>query len=359
MHDHIRDLGRAIVAREDAENPCNRSIIWSNIDAVNLLKDGKGSDVVEMMKVDLGDEYKLTNKDFNKIEKTKEPLTSSSKEPKFLSVKEPLNLCDDRKQKNPQASLTEGHQIQTNSGVTLTEQPSGKLSYAVDAKNWTISNDLLHIKSRGFRPGINHRRIDQTCKGLPEEISLIESPHYCYDMPVQSEGITRPCTLEPIKKRTDGTGRSFADFRRGISPALAARRMESPPMTSALRVTTVQEENRVFMGPTSDQPGFTVYSLAAPATQPGSAPPGFESRGPVPQALSQRSPTYSDLFPGEGPSRFQGGRHSPIVPMDLTKSLEALAVSADGPEEYDGPSEPSDISLNSVDSLGPSLDLNL
>ncbi|CAN1280207.1 Disease resistance protein L6 [Linum perenne] len=41
MHDHIRDLGRAIVAREDAENPCNRSIIWSNIDAVNLLKDGK------------------------------------------------------------------------------------------------------------------------------------------------------------------------------------------------------------------------------------------------------------------------------------------------------------------------------
>ncbi|CAN1807838.1 Disease resistance protein L6, partial [Linum perenne] len=41
MHDHIRDLGRAIVVMEDVENPCNRSIIWSNVDAVNLLKDGK------------------------------------------------------------------------------------------------------------------------------------------------------------------------------------------------------------------------------------------------------------------------------------------------------------------------------
>ncbi|CAN1343918.1 Disease resistance protein L6 [Linum perenne] len=67
MHDHIRDLGRAIVVGEDVENPCNRSIIWSNVDAVDLLKNGKGTDVVEMMRVDLGYEHKLTNKELNKL----------------------------------------------------------------------------------------------------------------------------------------------------------------------------------------------------------------------------------------------------------------------------------------------------
>ncbi|CAN1807837.1 Disease resistance protein L6, partial [Linum perenne] len=78
MHDHIRDLGRAIVVMEDVENPCNRSIIWSNVDAVNLLKDGKttGTNVVEMMKVDLGDEYKLTNKDFNNLKGLRYPEIS-------------------------------------------------------------------------------------------------------------------------------------------------------------------------------------------------------------------------------------------------------------------------------------------
>ncbi|CAI0473752.1 unnamed protein product [Linum tenue] len=39
MHDHIRDLGRAIVREENFRNPGKRSRVWSNKDALNMLMD--------------------------------------------------------------------------------------------------------------------------------------------------------------------------------------------------------------------------------------------------------------------------------------------------------------------------------
>ncbi|CAN1831706.1 Disease resistance protein L6 [Linum perenne] len=41
MHDHVRDLGRAIVREESNQKPYNCSRIWSNRDALNMLKTGQ------------------------------------------------------------------------------------------------------------------------------------------------------------------------------------------------------------------------------------------------------------------------------------------------------------------------------
>ncbi|CAI0473746.1 unnamed protein product [Linum tenue] len=41
MHDHIRDLGRAIVREENFRNPGKRSRVWSNKDALNMLESGE------------------------------------------------------------------------------------------------------------------------------------------------------------------------------------------------------------------------------------------------------------------------------------------------------------------------------
>ncbi|CAN0829334.1 Disease resistance protein L6 [Linum grandiflorum] len=52
MHDHLRDLGRAVVTEEDVECPSKRSRIWSSADAMNMLKNGEATDRVEMLRVD-------------------------------------------------------------------------------------------------------------------------------------------------------------------------------------------------------------------------------------------------------------------------------------------------------------------
>ncbi|CAN1751413.1 Disease resistance protein L6 [Linum perenne] len=68
MHDHIRDLGRAIVREEDSQRPWKRSRIWSKEDALDILKTGEGSDRVEFLRVDMKDEnLKLTDKEFKKL----------------------------------------------------------------------------------------------------------------------------------------------------------------------------------------------------------------------------------------------------------------------------------------------------
>ncbi|CAI0554518.1 unnamed protein product [Linum tenue] len=41
MHDHIKDLGRAIIKMEDVEHPYNCSRIWSTDDALNMLRNGE------------------------------------------------------------------------------------------------------------------------------------------------------------------------------------------------------------------------------------------------------------------------------------------------------------------------------
>ncbi|CAN1245371.1 Disease resistance protein L6 [Linum grandiflorum] len=53
MHDHLKDLGRAIVIEEDVNHPYNRSRIWTNEDAIHMLKNKKGTDRVEMLRVDV------------------------------------------------------------------------------------------------------------------------------------------------------------------------------------------------------------------------------------------------------------------------------------------------------------------
>ncbi|CAN1751487.1 Disease resistance protein L6 [Linum perenne] len=70
MHDHIRDLGRAIVREEDSQHSWKRSRIWSNEDALDILKSEEGSDRVEVLRVDLhAENLELTDKEFKKLSK--------------------------------------------------------------------------------------------------------------------------------------------------------------------------------------------------------------------------------------------------------------------------------------------------
>ncbi|CAN1234983.1 Disease resistance protein L6 [Linum perenne] len=68
MHDHVRDLGRAIVCEENNQNPYKRSRIWSNRDAINMLKSREGTDCVEVLRVDMkGEDFVLTVKEFKQF----------------------------------------------------------------------------------------------------------------------------------------------------------------------------------------------------------------------------------------------------------------------------------------------------
>ncbi|CAI0460441.1 unnamed protein product, partial [Linum tenue] len=71
MHDHIKDLGRAIVNEEDIRHPYNRSRIWSIDDVLNILRNRKGSEQVEVVRIDVesrDDHDKLLkSKNFEKL----------------------------------------------------------------------------------------------------------------------------------------------------------------------------------------------------------------------------------------------------------------------------------------------------
>ncbi|CAN0909321.1 Disease resistance protein L6 [Linum grandiflorum] len=68
MHDHIRDLGRTIVREEDSQRPWKRSRIWSNEDALEILRSDEGSDLVEVLRVNMKEEdLELTDKEFKKL----------------------------------------------------------------------------------------------------------------------------------------------------------------------------------------------------------------------------------------------------------------------------------------------------
>ncbi|CAN1264347.1 Disease resistance protein L6 [Linum perenne] len=59
---------RAIVREEDSQRPWKRSRIWSNEDALDILKTGEGSDRVEFLRVDMiGENLDLTDKEFMKL----------------------------------------------------------------------------------------------------------------------------------------------------------------------------------------------------------------------------------------------------------------------------------------------------
>ncbi|CAI0452309.1 unnamed protein product [Linum tenue] len=53
MHDHIKDLGRAIVKEEDVRHTYNRSRIWSTDDVLDMLRNSEGSERVEVVRIDV------------------------------------------------------------------------------------------------------------------------------------------------------------------------------------------------------------------------------------------------------------------------------------------------------------------
>ncbi|CAL1358627.1 unnamed protein product [Linum trigynum] len=69
MHDHVRDLGRAIVRDEDTRRPWKRSRIWNTEDALNILTHEKGTDRLEAMRINMEDENaeELTSRHFVKL----------------------------------------------------------------------------------------------------------------------------------------------------------------------------------------------------------------------------------------------------------------------------------------------------
>ncbi|CAN1161621.1 Disease resistance protein L6 [Linum perenne] len=68
MHEHVRDLGRAIVREENNQNPYKRSRIWSNRDAIDMLENKEGSDCVEALRVDMrGENFVLKNKHLKRL----------------------------------------------------------------------------------------------------------------------------------------------------------------------------------------------------------------------------------------------------------------------------------------------------
>ncbi|CAN1158580.1 Disease resistance protein L6, partial [Linum perenne] len=63
-----RDLGRKIVREEDSQRSWKRSRIWSNEDALDILRNGQGSDRVEALRIDTYIEnLELTDKEFKKL----------------------------------------------------------------------------------------------------------------------------------------------------------------------------------------------------------------------------------------------------------------------------------------------------
>ncbi|CAI0437203.1 unnamed protein product [Linum tenue] len=70
MHDHVRDIGRMIVREEDEQHPWKRTRIWSNEDAVDMLINGEGADLVEVLKVDMRyEDFELMEKEFQNLSK--------------------------------------------------------------------------------------------------------------------------------------------------------------------------------------------------------------------------------------------------------------------------------------------------
>ncbi|CAN1169221.1 Disease resistance protein L6 [Linum perenne] len=66
MHDHIRDLGRAIVNNENVQHPCKRSRIWSNDEAFDMLNNREGTNHVTALKI-RGLYRKLTKGEFRNL----------------------------------------------------------------------------------------------------------------------------------------------------------------------------------------------------------------------------------------------------------------------------------------------------
>ncbi|CAL1366236.1 unnamed protein product [Linum trigynum] len=67
MHDHIKDLGRAIVKEEDVRHPYNRSRIWSTDDALDMLRNRQGSERLEAIQIHANHNEMLESQNFEKL----------------------------------------------------------------------------------------------------------------------------------------------------------------------------------------------------------------------------------------------------------------------------------------------------
>ncbi|CAI0394264.1 unnamed protein product [Linum tenue] len=68
MHDHVRDLGRMIVREGDDQHPWKRTRIWSDEDVVDMFMNGEGTDMLEVLRVDISClDFELTEKEFRKL----------------------------------------------------------------------------------------------------------------------------------------------------------------------------------------------------------------------------------------------------------------------------------------------------
>ncbi|XP_059644291.1 disease resistance protein L6-like [Cornus florida] len=71
MHDQLRDLGRDIVRQENFDNPEKRSRVWDHEEALQILKQRRGREVVEALNLDFesGSQPCFTNEEFVGLEK--------------------------------------------------------------------------------------------------------------------------------------------------------------------------------------------------------------------------------------------------------------------------------------------------
>ncbi|CAN1218795.1 Disease resistance protein L6 [Linum perenne] len=67
MHDHLKDLGKAIVREEDVEHPWKRSRIWLSRDGLHMLTNNKGNEQVQALKINLSGGHCLTADNFQKL----------------------------------------------------------------------------------------------------------------------------------------------------------------------------------------------------------------------------------------------------------------------------------------------------
>ncbi|XP_059658203.1 disease resistance protein L6-like isoform X3 [Cornus florida] len=68
MHDQLRDLGREIVREEDRQNPGGRSRLWDRKEALDVLKECRGTKKVEVLSLKLlYNDMSLTCREFRKL----------------------------------------------------------------------------------------------------------------------------------------------------------------------------------------------------------------------------------------------------------------------------------------------------
>ncbi|CAN1252540.1 Disease resistance protein L6 [Linum perenne] len=80
MHDHVRDLGKAIVREEHNQSPYKRSRISYGKDAIDLLKYKEGTDYVEALEVDMeGENLVLRNEHIKELSRLRYMLLGNAR----------------------------------------------------------------------------------------------------------------------------------------------------------------------------------------------------------------------------------------------------------------------------------------